>query len=190
MAAGFVWIGRDMHAQGRHLDQTSPKIQVITMLNTRVIKPTDEAHATPLLIKNILLSGQRYERTQEIVYRDISRYDYATFNQRICRLANALTAAGVKAGDTVAVMDWDSNRYLECMFAIPMIGAVLHTINIRLSPDQILYTMNHAEDIFVLVNSEFVPIYKADRSPTDHGNEAPSAHRWAREDGGATGPGG
>ncbi len=131
------------------------------MLNTRVIKPTDEAHATPLLIKNILLSGQRYERTQEIVYRDISRYDYTTLNQRVCRLANALTDAGVKAGDTVAVMDWDTNRYLECMFAIPMIGAVLHTINIRLSPDQILYTMNHAEDIFVLVNSEFVPIYTA-----------------------------
>eukprot|EP01031_Cornospumella_fuschlensis_P047366 gene47366-58018_t len=59
------------------------------------------------------------------------------------------------------VPEWDSHRYLECMFAIPMIGAVLHTINIRLSPDQILYTMNHAEDRFVLVNSEFVPIYKA-----------------------------
>ncbi|MFX8704361.1 AMP-binding protein, partial [Acinetobacter baumannii] len=48
-----------------------------------------------------------------------------------------------------------------CMFAIPMIGAVLHTINIRLSPEQILYTMNHAEDRFVLVNSEFVPLYQA-----------------------------
>ena len=52
------------------------------MLNTRVIKPTPGSHSTPLLIKNILLSGQRYERSQEIVYRDISRYDYATFNQR------------------------------------------------------------------------------------------------------------
>jgi len=78
----------------------------------------------------------------------------------VARLANVLSEAGVKAGDTVAVMDWDSHRYLECMFAIPMIGAVLHTINIRLSADQILYTMNHAEDRFVLVNSEFVPLYK------------------------------
>jgi len=76
-------------------------------------------------------------------------------------LAAVLTAAGVKAGDTVAVMDWDSHRYLECMFAIPMIGAVVHTINVRLSPDQILYTMNHADDRFVLVNSEFVPLYQA-----------------------------
>jgi fatty-acyl-CoA synthase len=72
-----------------------------------------------------------------------------------------LTEAGVKAGDTVAVMDWDSHRYLECMFAIPMIGAVVHTINVRLSPEQILYTMNHAEDRFVLVNSEFVGLYQA-----------------------------
>ena len=131
------------------------------MLNTRVLKPADEAHSTPLLIKNLLLSGRRYESSQEIVYRDISRYDYKTFNARICQVANALTKAGVKAGDTVAVMDWDSHRYLELMFAVPMLGAVMNTINIRLSPEQILYTMNHAEDIFVLINSEFVPIYKA-----------------------------
>ena len=131
------------------------------MLNTRILKPADEAHSTPLLIKNLLLTGQRYEPTQEIIYRDLVRYDYRTFNERVCRAADALTNAGVKAGDTVAMMDWDSHRYLECMFAVPMIGAVMHTINVRLSPDQILYTMNHAEDIVVLINSEFVPIYKA-----------------------------
>jgi fatty-acyl-CoA synthase len=112
------------------------------------------------LIKRLLMSGSRYEKTREIVYRDQSRYSYLTLNERICRLANVLTEAGVKAGDTVAVMDWDSHRYLECMFAIPMIGAVIHTINVRLSPDQILFTMNHAEDKLVLVNSEFLPLYK------------------------------
>lgn len=131
------------------------------MLQTRVIPPTANANQAPLLIKRLLLSGSRYEKTREIVYRDQMRYSYATFNERVARLANVLSEAGVKAGDTVAVMDWDSHRYLECMFAIPMIGAVLHTINIRLSADQILYTMNHAEDRFVLVNSEFVPLYKA-----------------------------
>ncbi|WP_237044561.1 fatty acid--CoA ligase [Aquipseudomonas alcaligenes] len=130
------------------------------MLQTRVIPPTANANQAPLLIKRLLLSGSRYEKTREIVYRDQLRYSYATFNERVARLANVLSEAGVKAGDTVAVMDWDSHRYLECMFAIPMIGAVLHTINIRLSADQILYTMNHAEDRFVLVNSEFVPLYK------------------------------
>lgn len=130
-------------------------------MQTRIIPPAANAHACPLLIKRLLLSGSRYERTREIVYRDLVRYSYATFNERVARLANLLTAAGVRAGDTVAVMDWDSHRYLECMFAVPMIGAVLHTINIRLSPEQILYTMNHAEDRLVLVNAEFLPLYQA-----------------------------
>lgn len=129
------------------------------MLQTRVIPPADGAYQYPLLIKSLLMSGSRYEKTREIVYRDQSRYSYLTLNERICRLANVLTEAGVRAGDTVAVMDWDSHRYLECMFAIPMIGAVIHTINVRLSADQILFTMNHAEDKFVLVNSEFAPLY-------------------------------
>ncbi len=131
------------------------------MLKTRILKPADNAYQYPLLIKQLLLSGKRYERTREIVYRDQLRFDYPTLNERIARLANVLTAAGVKAGDTVAVMDWDSHRYLECMFAIPMIGAVVHTINVRLSPEQILYTMNHADDRFVLVNGDFAPLYQA-----------------------------
>ncbi len=131
------------------------------MLQTRVIAPAEGAYQFPLLIKRLLMSGSRYEKTREIVYRDQLRYSYPTLNERIARLANVLTEAGVKAGDTVAVMDWDSHRYLECMFAIPMIGAVVHTINVRLSPEQILYTMNHADDRFVLVNSDFVGLYQA-----------------------------
>ena len=131
------------------------------MLQTRVIPPAEGAYQYPLLIKRLLMSGTRYEKTREIIYRDQLRYTYPTLIERVARLANVLTAAGVRAGDTVAVMDWDSHRYLECMFAIPMIGAVIHTINVRLSPEQILYTMNHAEDRFVLVNSEFVGLYQA-----------------------------
>jgi len=134
-------------------------MQVLPMLQTRIIPSAPNAYQYPLLIKSLLLSGSRYERTREIVYRDQLRYSYATFNERVARLANVLSEAGVRAGDTVAVMDWDSHRYLECMFAIPMIGAVLHTINVRLSADQILYTMNHADDKVVLVNSEFLPLY-------------------------------
>jgi len=64
---------------------------------------------------------------QEIVYRDKLRYSYVTLYKRIKKLANMLEALGVKPGDTVAVMDWDSHRYLECFFAVPMMGAVLHT---------------------------------------------------------------
>ncbi|ANY89348.1 MULTISPECIES: fatty acid--CoA ligase [Pseudomonas] len=131
------------------------------MLQTRIIQPAEGAYTFPLLIKRLLMSGSRYEKTREIVYRDQLRLTYPQLVERIARLANVLTEAGVKAGDTVAVMDWDSHRYLECMFAIPMIGAVVHTINVRLSPEQILYTMNHAEDRVVLVNSDFVGLYQA-----------------------------
>ncbi|MFE2005465.1 fatty acid--CoA ligase [Pseudomonas guariconensis] len=131
------------------------------MLQTRIIKPAEGAYTFPLLIKRLLMSGSRYEKTREIVYRDQLRLTYPQLVERIARLANVLTGAGVKAGDTVAVMDWDSHRYLECMFAIPMIGAVVHTINVRLSPEQILYTMNHAEDRVVLVNSDFAGLYQA-----------------------------
>jgi len=125
---------------------------------TKIIPPADGAYAYPLLIKRLLLSGVRYEPGREIVYADKLRYSYQTLNQRIRQLANSLTAAGVKAGDTVALLDWDSHRYLECFFAVPMIGAVLHTVNIRLSPEQVLYTMNHAEDDLVLVHDDFLPL--------------------------------
>jgi len=128
------------------------------MLATKIIPPAAGAYAYPLLIKQLLLSGVRYEPGREIVYADKLRYSYQTLNQRIRRLANALTAAGVKAGDTVALLDWDSHRYLECFFAVPMIGAVLHTVNIRLSAEQVLFTMNHAEDDLVLVHDDFLPL--------------------------------
>ena len=95
---------------------------------------------------------------QEIVYGDRNRYCYRDFVGRVARLANVLESLGVREGDTVAVLDWDSHRYLECFFAIPMIGAVLHTVNIRLSPEQILYTMNHAADDVVLINQEFLDL--------------------------------
>jgi len=125
---------------------------------TKIIAPAEGAYSYPLLIKSLLLSGARYAPDQEIVYADKLRYSYRTLNERIQQLANALVSAGVKAGDTVALLDWDSHRYLECFFAVPMIGAVLHTVNIRLSPEQVLYTMNHAEDDVVLVHDDFLPL--------------------------------
>lgn len=128
------------------------------MAKTRILPPADNAYQYPLLIKQLLLSAPRYAPDQEIVYANKSKYTYADLVERIHRLANALTDAGVKPGDTVAVMDWDTPRYLECFFAVPMIGAVLHTINVRLSPDQIVYTMNHAEDDVVLIHDDFLPI--------------------------------
>ncbi len=119
---------------------------------------TPSAYSYPLLIKQLLNTLELRHPDQEIVYADRLRYTYRDFKKRVARLANLLTSLGVREGDTVAVLDWDSHRYLECFFAIPMIGAVLHTVNIRLSPDQVLYTMNHAGDDLVLINREFLPL--------------------------------
>ncbi len=127
-------------------------------MTENLIQRTMSAYTYPLLIKNLLNAPVVDDPQQQIVYRDQMRFSYAEFRQRVCRLANALSAIGVRAGDTVAVMDWDSHRYLECFYAIPMLGAVLHTVNIRLSTEQILFTIDHAEDDYILVNEEFLPI--------------------------------
>ena len=131
------------------------------------IPRTPSAYDYPLLIKNLLFCPVVDAPDQEIVYRGTFRYTYRDLKERVRRLANALIDLGIKPGDTVAVMDWDSHRYLECFFAVPMIGAVLHTINVRLSPEQILYTIDHAEDDFLLVNSEFLPILEQIRGRMD-----------------------
>ena len=128
------------------------------MAKTKIMPPAAGAYAYPLLIKRLLMSGVQHQPDQQIVYADTLRYTYREREQRVRRLANVLRAAGVQAGDTVALLDWDSHRSLECFFAVPMIGAVLHTVNIRLSPEQVAYTMNHAGDDLVLVHDDFVPL--------------------------------
>ncbi|MGN8248076.1 fatty acid--CoA ligase [Pseudomonas sp. SMV7] len=142
-----------------------------TSVPTRIMPAAEQAYAYPLLIKRLLLSGVRYQPNQEIVYADRLRYSYTTLLERIQRLANVLTAAGVRPGDTVALLDWDSHRALECFFAVPMLGAVLHTVNVRLSAEQVRYTMNHAEDRLVLVHDDFLPLMAQlrDHLPTVEG---------------------
>ena len=119
---------------------------------------TPSAYGNPLLIKHIFGSAMNLASDQEIVYATRRRFTYREFGERVHRLASALSDIGVKAGQTVAVMDWDTPRYLECFFGVPMMGAVLHTVNVRLSPEQILYTINTADDDVILVNAEFVPV--------------------------------
>jgi len=123
-----------------------------------LIQKTPSAYDYPLLIKNILLNPCAYNPNQEIVFRDSVRITYSQMRDRVARLASALQEMGVKPGDTVAVMDWDSHRYLECYFAIPMIGAVIHMINIRLSAEQLIYTITQAEDKVIIVHPDFLPI--------------------------------
>ena len=138
-------------------------------MNAPTIASTSTAHACPLLIKHLLEAGLRRAPGQEIVYADKQRLSYREFGARVNRLASGLMSLGIKAGDTVAVMDWDTHRYLECFFAVPMMGTVLHTINVRLSPEQILYTINHARDDVILVNAEFVPVLEQIWSRVDAG---------------------
>jgi fatty-acyl-CoA synthase len=123
-----------------------------------LIEHAPSAYKYPLLIKHLLHAPMTQNADQEIVYRDISRYTYRDFRDRIGRLADALTAQGVVRGDVIGVLDWDSPRYLECYFAIPMLGATLQTVNIRLSPEQVLYTINHARAKLLLVNVDFLPL--------------------------------
>jgi fatty-acyl-CoA synthase len=128
---------------------------------------TSGIHNYQLLIKQLLFTPLSYNPNQEIIYKNSFRMTYAAFRERVCKLANILTQLGVKEGDTVAIMDYDSHRYLECYFAIPMIGAVMHMINVRLSPEQILYTIDHAQDDVILINSEFLPIIEQVRGRID-----------------------
>src|SRR5258705_4032850 len=123
-----------------------------------LVPATPSAYAYPLLIKHLLEAGVVYAPEREIVYRDVKRQTYRHLARRVGHLANALAGLGIEQGDVVAIMDWDSHRYLEGFFAVPMMGAILLTVNVRLSPEQIAFTINQARAKLLLVNSEFLPI--------------------------------
>src|ERR1700758_2213165 len=124
----------------------------------RLIQTAKSAYQYPLIFKQLWHTPLVQAPDQEIVYRDLKRFTYRQTRERIGRLGTALSKAGVVPGDTVGVLDWDSHRFLEAFFAIPMMGAVLQTVNVRLSPEQIAYTINHAGASTLLVNDEFVEL--------------------------------
>ncbi len=124
----------------------------------RLIQAAKSAYNYPLLIKHLLHAPMLHAADQVVVYRDRQRFSYRMLHDRIGRLASGLAELGVCAGDTVGVMDWDSHRFLEAFFAVPMMGAILQTINVRLSPDQIVYTIDHAGASTLLVNDEFLEL--------------------------------
>ena len=122
----------------------------------RLIQVAKTAYQYPLIVKQLWHAPLMQSPDQEIVYRDRQRFTYRQIRERIGRLASVLSKLGVQPGETVGVLDWDSNRFLEAFFAIPMMGAVLQTVNVRLSPEQIAYTINHAGASTLLVSDEFV----------------------------------
>jgi acyl-CoA synthetase (AMP-forming)/AMP-acid ligase II len=133
------------------------------MMRTNSIFRTPSAYEFPLLIKHLWITPLANAPDEQIVYRSERRQTYAQTRERVGRLASMLSALGTTQGKTVALLDWDSHRYFECFFAIPMMGCVLQTVNIRLSPDQLLYTLNHAGAEIVLVHSDFLPLLGAVR---------------------------
>lgn len=116
------------------------------------------AYDFQLLLKHLLEHGVAWAPAQEIVYRDRMRYTYRELYRRVLQLASALYRLGVEEGSKVGVIEWDSHRYLEMYFGIPGIGAILHTINPRLSLDNVAYTMAHAEDEVLIYHEDFAPL--------------------------------
>ena len=119
----------------------------------------------PLLISSIIQHADRYFGDNEIVSRrvegDIHRYTYRDCHKRSRQLANALGNLGVKIGDRVATLAWNGYRHMEAYYAVSGSGAVLHTINPRLHPEQIAYIANHAEDQYLLFDMTFLPLVEA-----------------------------
>ena len=130
-----------------------------------------EAYGFPLIIKQLLNRAKIASTDQTISYADKVTYTYAEFFKRVNRLANVLKNMGLQAGDVVAVMDWDSHRYLEAYFAVPMSGMILQTVNVRLAEDKVLYTINHSKPKALLLNAEFEPMAK------NYRHEAPSIEK-------------
>src|SRR5689334_2842435 len=114
----------------------------------------------PLTLTHILDRARRISPRKEIVTKTASglhRYTYADMCERAARLANALDRLGVSADGRVATFAWNTYRHLEIYFAAPCSGRVLHTLNIRLFPEQVTYIANHAEDEVVFVDASLLP---------------------------------
>jgi len=126
-----------------------------------------EKNSFNLNLRNLFINTAKNFSDTEIVYRNKRRMTYSKFFQRVNGLAAGLRSIGVKEGDTVAVIDWDTDKYMEAYYAVPMMGAILHTVNIRYPPELIYYSMNHAEDKYVIVRDEFLPILEKNKQMFD-----------------------
>ncbi len=121
-----------------------------------------------LIMDYPLTLTQFFERTRKIFQRKtmatrvpgvgLQRYSYADYTDRVCRLAAALARLGLKKGDRVGTFAWNSHRHMEVYFAAPLMGMVLHTVNIRLSAQDITYIVNHAEDQVLILDASLWPL--------------------------------
>jgi fatty-acyl-CoA synthase len=122
----------------------------------------------PLTLTHILERSAKLYPNREIASRihdgSMHRYTYRDFHRRVHRLAHALASLGVEAGDRIGTLCWNSSRHLELYFAIPCSGSVVHTLNLRLSADQLAYIINHAEDRVIFADASLLPLLEPIRS--------------------------
>ncbi len=119
---------------------------------------------TPLTMAQMIEKAEKYFPKKQVVSRTatgIQRFTYKQIADRTRRLADALTKLGVTKGERVGTLAWNHHRHLEAYFAIPCMGAVLHTINIRLATQHISYIINHAEDKVLLVDQDIIPLLES-----------------------------
>jgi fatty-acyl-CoA synthase len=118
-----------------------------------------------LLISSLLRHAERHHGEQQVVSRrvegDIHRYTFRDLAARSRRMANALAKLGVKHGDRVATLAWNGYRHMELYYAVSGSGAVLHTLNPRLHPDQVVWIADHAEDQVLFFDLTFLPVIEA-----------------------------
>nr|WP_238066309.1 3-(methylthio)propionyl-CoA ligase [Pseudomonas shirazica] len=130
----------------------------------------------PLTIPSLLEHAQRYHGDTEIVSclpgGALHRYTYADAHQRARQAANALTRLGVKPGDRVGTLAWNGYRHFELYYAISGMGAITHTINPRLFPEQVAWIIGHAEDEVVCFDESFAPLV------ADIAAQCPSVKHW------------
>ena len=116
---------------------------------------------TPLLLSSFVKRAEQFFPDKLIISRTaedkIHRIPYSEFAKRTRKLADALTKLGMKHGTKVGSFGWNHHRHLEAYFGVPCTGAILHMINIRLSPEHIAYVINHAEDEILLVDDNLFP---------------------------------
>ena len=118
----------------------------------------------PLTLPHLLERAGRYFANSEIVSRlpdrSLHRTTYGDFYRRARALAAALTGLGLKRGDRVATLMWNHYAHLEAYFGVPVAGGVVHTLNLRLHPDEIAYIVNDAEDRFLIVDDVLLPLFE------------------------------
>src|SRR5918912_1818121 len=118
-------------------------------------------HDHPLTIQHILDRMRRMYGESEVATLTadgVERSSFAEVCERVDRLCRALESLGVGEGDRVATFAWNSQRHLEAYLAAPCMGAVLHTLNLRLFPEQLAYIANHARDRIIIVDDSLVPL--------------------------------